>query len=208
MDYNVALERMREILSQLMGDLKKTEKVNWKKEGFLISTNDTSILAMVSRYPNIPDLDADRYLLQIEHEENREICEVLLGREPEESLDQDQLRTYKEFQRWSFNRTQRIRNEQVAARRRNVNTRLRDRLLQQHREGLVSDEVLQMYAIQGDLLTQQQFHTMTAEEKQRWWEERVESNLGVNWRAYLGTLADFIKMPEKPKKVNWAKEGF
>jgi len=173
----------------------------------LISTNDTSILAMVSRYPNIPELEADRYLLQIEHEENREICEVLLGREPEDSLSEDQLRTYKEFQRWSLDRLQRTRNEQIAARRRNVNTRLRDRMIRMHREGNITDEVLLLYAVSGPL-PQQEYHTMSEVEKERWWEERVESNLGIEWRTYLGSRSEFMKMSKNKAKVNWAEDGF
>ena len=120
-------------------------------------------------------------------------------------MNEDQQRTYLEFQRWSRDRTQRVRNEQIAARRQNVNTRLRDRMIQMHSDGSITDEFLLLYAVSGPL-PQQGF--ISDREKQLWWEQRVESNLGVEWRTYLGTRADFMKMPKQNLKVNWAKEGF
>lgn len=174
----------------------------------MISTNDTTILAMFSRYPEISDDEADVYLEQIEHEENREICNVLIGRQPENTLNQEQQRTYREFLRWSTDRTLRVRNEQIAARRRGINTRLRDRLLEMRDRGEISEEALLVYAVSGPLPQDFEFAHLSDRDKERFWEERVESNLGVRWREYLGTRADFMKMPGGPPKVDWAKEGF
>ena len=173
----------------------------------MTSVNDTTILAMFSQYPNISDSEADRQLLLLEHEENREICEVLLGREPENILDHNQLRTYREFIRWASDHTFRTRNEQIVARRQNRSTRLRDRMVEMHTEGIITDEVLSLYAMSGPLPSRLEYSRMTAIQKEEFWEERAESNLGVEWRVHLGDRADFMKMPVR-KKVNWAKEGF
>ena len=43
----------------------------------LISTNDTTILSMLSRYPDMPEDEADGYISKIEHEENIELLEII-----------------------------------------------------------------------------------------------------------------------------------
>ena len=54
----------------------------------MTSTIDTTILTMLSRYPDIPRSEADEYINQIEHEENIPLCHAVIGRiDPEELVD-------------------------------------------------------------------------------------------------------------------------
>lgn len=180
--------------------------------GLLTSLNDTTILALLSRYPNMPAKEADGYISKIEHEENILLCKAVLGRIPEEELDEDSLKTYREFQRWSTNRTRRTRNEQWSARRRSKETQLTLRMNQLYQKGLITDEVLLMYGISGDMPEIHMYMSLTSEEKERVWSERMEDRYGPNWATDFRRLnivvPVFVHGIYEINCVNWQKEGF
>lgn len=178
----------------------------------MISVNDTSILAMFCRYPDISNSEAEEHMSLLEHEENRGVCEALLGQRLVTSLNPDQQRTYQEVIRWSNDRTQRTRNEQVVLRRRGKNNRLRDKMINLYERGIVSNEIMMLYAISGPLPDVLEYRKMRAEQKEEFWSNRIEQNLGdvpqtrLNWREFQNKLREWFQFEDR--KVNWMKEGF
>jgi hypothetical protein len=172
-----------------------------------VSTNDTTILAVLSRYPGMPAHEADEYISKIEQQENVPVCQAVIGRINKEDLDESSLRTFQEFQRWSNDRTRRVRNEEVFSRLRKKETRTALAMNRLHQKGLISDSVLLMYGISGDLPEMGVYSTLSAEEKNALWQERMERRLGPNWS---NRFHSDIPLPRimSCESVNWRKEGF
>lgn len=174
----------------------------------MISANDTSILAALSRYPDIGREEADRHIARIEHEENVPVCLAVLGRLDPEELTEDARQVYHEFQRWSQDRTQRTYNEQITARQNNQETRLGQRMNELHQQGIISDEVLLLYGISGRLPERHVYQGMSRAERRRMWVERLERRFGRDWETHLRLrLPEMFRNPED-RQVNWIREGF
>lgn len=173
------------------------------------SINDTTILAMLSRFPDMSTAEADGYIAKIEHEENVPICHAVLGRISESDLEtEDARKTFREFQAWSRNRTIRTRDEQWSARRRQKETKLALKLNHLHQKGVISDQVLLMYGISGDLPQYDTYAAMNAEQKNRIWVERMESRFGPDWNTLLaGGTITFVNEFDSSES-NWLQEGF
>lgn len=171
----------------------------------MISVKDTSILAMLSRFPSMPAEEADQYIAQIEHEENIPLCLAVLGRIPASHLDEGAQVTYREFVRWSEDRTRRFRNERIANRQREREDRIASRLLQLHQSGSISEDVLVLYGISGELPERNTYHLMTVEERKVLWTRRMEERYGPTWRRHA---PGFSKLWETLATHNWIKEGF
>lgn len=178
----------------------------------MTSANDTTILAVLSRYPNMPAEEADSYIAKIEHEENIPVCHAILGRIPEHSLDEDAGRTFTEFQRWSQDRTRRFRNEQWSARRRQKETRTALRMTELHERGVIDDATMLMYGISGEMPERGMYMAMSPEEKERMWRDRMEARFGPNWLQRFSNrnlpLPLFMQRRFEHVPVNWLKEGF
>ncbi len=178
----------------------------------MISTNDTTILAMLSRYPNIPTEEADEYISKIEHEENVPLCHAVIGRIDPGELDEEARSTYDEFTRWSLDRTRRFRNEQIDDRRRQKENRTAIRMTQLHELGKISDEVMLLYGISGELPERQVLYNLSEEEKEAIWGERLERRFGPNWRRRFEggrfALPTFLQRRVERFVHDWLKEGF
>lgn len=140
----------------------------------LTSANDTSILALLSRYPSMPANEADQHIARIEYEENVPICLAVLGRISPETLNPDVQQVCHEFIRWSQDRTRRFRNEIIANRYLQREDRIANRLQTMYEEGRISEELLILYGISGDLPELHVYHALTDEEKAALWESRME----------------------------------
>ena len=177
----------------------------------MTSTIDTTILAMLSRYPDIPRAEADEYINQIEHEENIPLCHAVIGRIEPEELDDDARQTYNEFTRWSSDRTRSFRNEQTNARYRRKENRTGIRMAQLHQQGRISDEMMLLYGLSGDLPDRPSYISLNEEEKEALFSERMERRFGPNWRDRFDDLPRFLRRRtwiEDPQSHNWLKEGF
>lgn len=165
---------------------------------------------MLSRYPDMPAQEADHYINKIEHEENIPICHAVLGRIHKSQLQEDARRTYEEFTLWSERRTRRTREEQWTARRRQQETKLALRMNQLHEKGIINEELMILYGISGDLPERGMYMSLTQEEKQAFWNERMETRFGPNWRRRFSSigLRIFNLNKKEYNEVNWSKEGF
>jgi hypothetical protein len=179
--------------------------------GILISTNDTTILALLSRYPDIPTEEADEYISNIEHEENVPLCHAVIGRIEPEDLDDEARTTYDEFTRWSLDRTRRFRNEQIDTRQRQKENRTAIRMTQLHEQGLISNEVMLLYGISGVLPERSAYLNLSEEEKEAIWTEKMERRFGPNWRQRFEggqLLPSFLRKRVERFVHDWLKEGF
>lgn len=174
----------------------------------MISTNDTTILAMLSRYPDIPAEEQDEYISKIEHEENIPLCLAVTGRLSVNELTPNARRTFNEFSRWSEDRTRRVKNEQLSDRHRRRQNRTAIRMTQLHEKGHISDEVLLMYGIQGELPERLAYVGLSNEEKRIMWEERIEGRLGPNWREHVRYVPPLLVKEKQCENVNWRRDGF
>lgn len=173
----------------------------------MISTNDTTILAMLSRYPDMPVPEQDECISKIEHKENVPICLAIMGRVTREELTSSARLTFDEFSRWSMDRTQRTRNEQMSDRHRNRQNRIAIRMAQLHQQGKISDQVMLLYGISGDLPERKFYAKLSDNEKLALWEERMELKLGPSWRRHINNLPTMFREVEQSGH-NWLQEGF
>lgn len=174
----------------------------------MISTNDTTILAMLSRYPDISVTEQDEYISKIEHEENVPVCLAIMGRVTREELTPSARLTFDEFSRWSMDRTRRTRNEQMTDRYRNRENRTAIRMAQLHQQGKISDQVMMLYGISGDLPERRVYARLSDNEKLALWEERMELRLGPSWRRHIHNLPSMFQERQQTEIHNWRQEGF
>ena len=172
----------------------------------MISTNDTTILTMLSRYPDMPAAEQDEHISKIQHEENIPICLAVVGRLSSEELTPSAKIVFDEFQRWSVNRTRRVRNEQVSDRLRNKENRMALKMANLHQRGKISDEILLLYGISGQLPEQRVYIRLSEEEKRAIWEERMQNRFGPNWRRYVSNLPTIFNT--KQGAHDWLRQGF
>ena len=174
----------------------------------MTSTVDTTILSVLSRHPNIPADEADEYIAKIEHEENVPLCHAVIGRIEPEELNENARRTFDEFMRWSTDRTRRFRNEQVDDRYRRKANRTAIRMTQLHQRGLISDEMMLLYGISGELPERRVYIELSEGEKEAFFDERMERRFGPDWRRRFSNLPTFLQRRMFTQKHNWLKEGF
>lgn len=174
----------------------------------MISVNDTTILAMLSRYPDISSEEADRHIARIENDENKAVCHALLGRIQPDELSDDARETLEDVQRWSVSRTERVRNEQIHARRNNNETHMSQRMIELRDRGVISESTLLLYGISGPMPERDQYNRLTRAEKTRMWVERMERRFGQNWRNRFQVQLPDMFRNDRRTQVNWLREGF
>ena len=177
----------------------------------MISINDTTILAMCSRYPDMSDAEIEKNISELEHPENKMVCEALLGKIPITSLTESQNVTYSEVKRWSLDRTCRIKNEQILLRRRNKANKLKEKMLNLYEHGKITKEMMMLYAISGSFPDVMEYRTLRPEQKEEFWFNRIEQRLGesqnrVDINEFRGDIKHWLKFEDQ--KVDWKKEGF
>jgi len=92
----------------------------------------------------------------------------------------------------------------------NSNNVTKTNLINLHRQGRISDEILLLYGISGELPNIEKYSKLSVAEKQSVWSEKLESNLGSDWERQIGRIK---KMPAVFRgrsfgKPNWRREGF
>lgn len=184
-------------------------KIELVQGGILISTNDTSILTMLSRYPDLTVAEQNLHISRIEHEENIPLCHAVTGRISRDDLSPESQITFDEFSRWSKDRTERIQRDQRTARYNNRRNRTAERLKELHAKGIVSDEVLLLYGISGDLPERNVYVRMTREEKVALWEQRMRDRYGPDWhwQDHLSFVPRWWRETVQ-EDDNWLEEGF
>jgi len=174
----------------------------------LISANDTTILAVLSRYPDMPIEEAEGYISKIEHKPNIEICNAIIGKIRKEDLEDESRLIFEEYNRWSKSKTRRIKQEQWSNRRRQKETYLSLKMNELHKKGIISDEIMILYGISGELPEINMYEEMSFEEKQSIWEEKMEDRFGPEWRQRFNNNFINYKLLLKRKKEYTKNEWF
>jgi hypothetical protein len=157
----------------------------------------------------MPIEEAKTYIAKIENEENIPICEAVVGIIPKEQLSKEAFSVFKDFMRWSLYRAARTRNEQWTARKRRQETNLSIKMNDLHSKGIVSDETMVLYGISGPLPEKDTYSELSVGQKQSFWEERLSSKFGPNWRSRFPINVRSCKeFGVDGIKHNWTKEGF
>jgi hypothetical protein len=160
----------------------------------------------------MPADEADEYISKIHHEENVPICHAVIGRITREDLTDDGKQVLDEFSRWSEDRTRRMRNEEWNARRQSKETRTSLAIQKMYSRGLISDQMMMLYGISGALPDRGTYNSMTQEEKERLWSDRMEARFGPNWLEQFRDRNVALPIPRRASVeqpiVNWRVEGF
>lgn len=73
------------------------------------------------------------------------------------------------------------------------------------RDGKISEETVLLYGISGHLIDQDDYYKMSIPEREYYWENKIKSRLGNNWRRLFSKLPAFLSVKEK---VDWLTTGF
>lgn len=156
----------------------------------------------------MPLEEAEGYISKIEHEQNIAICNAIIGKIKKEDLDEDSRLVFEEYNRWSKSKTRRIKEEQWSNRRRQKETQLSLKMNELHKKGIISDEIMILYGISGELPERNMYAEMSVEEKQSVWEEKMEDRFGPEWRQRFSNSFINCKLLLKRKKEYTKNEWF
>lgn len=177
----------------------------------MISSNDTSIVAMLTRFPDMSPEEADRHIDKIENQENVPICMAIIGRIRPEELSDDARLTFEEIKNWSNDRTQRTRMEQITARQKQKETKMARKMIEMHNKGQISDQTLVLFGISGPLPERSNYERLSIEQRNEIWEEKMRAFYGRSWRRNVGSSMrnfSFIDKAIDSNIKNWQSEGF
>ena len=154
--------------------------------------------------------EADEHISKLQDSEIKPLCWALLGRIDRDQLNDELGLVFDKFQQWSEEKTTRIRNEEWSARRRQKETKLSLRFVGLHQQGQISDRTLLLYGISGDMPEWHYYHSLSVEEKESFWAERVESRFGPNWREIAPAYRQIqlLSVKRRQLKTSWTKFGF
>lgn len=79
------------------------------------------------------------------------------------------------------------------------------RIVDLYHQGLISKDMLMLYSVSGDMPDQFQYRGLTVAQKQEFWEKRMESRIGPEFRDILELPKAFIITPDT---TYWLIEGF
>ena len=77
-----------------------------------------------------------------------------------------------------------------------------------HKKGIISDEIMILYGISGELPEINMYKEMSFEEKQSIWEEKMEDRFGPEWRQRFNNNFENYKLLLKRKKEYTKNEWF
>ena len=86
---------------------------------------------------------------------------------------------------------------------------LAETMFRMHEEGQISDRVLLLYGMSGDLPDQETYQGLADYERSAFWSTRMEQNLGPNWRERFDSLPPLLKRIVSNRLIpQWIKDGF
>ncbi len=79
------------------------------------------------------------------------------------------------------------------------------KLLKMKELGQISQELLLLYGISGEMPSRTEYMRMTTEERKLLWHKRMQEQYGYNWRSLFKTVP---KLLEQSNIHDWKIEGF
>lgn len=99
----------------------------------------------------------------------------------------------------------RMKNEEIAARRQERETRRGTKLMEMYRKGLIQQEVLILYGISGELPPRESMQTADERESvKQMFRDRMRTRFGSSWEGRLPVFW----ISERIGLHDWLKEGF
>jgi hypothetical protein len=162
---------------------------------------------LILAYPDMQVTERDQLFTQLHDTSLKNICLVALGELDIEVLDEPDRSCAIELAREAKARIERIRQQQIKARRENVMTPLAEKLTRLHRQGKVPEKMLIIYGVSGTIPFRHpvENRNLTYEEKVAVLQQRMERRFGVRWRERFHELPEWLGGGEK---TNWVNEGF
>lgn len=75
-----------------------------------------------------------------------------------------------------------------------------------YQQGAISTEFLIIYGISGELPEEEVYLSLSSEEKQALWEDRMDKSFGPDWKRHIKNLPAIFQ--ELQDNHNWLKDGF
>jgi len=174
----------------------------------LSSVNDTTIIHMFLTNPDLSVQEQNSNLLKLENPYNVELCEAILGRIRPEDLIDELKKEYYELKHWAQFKKTKIKQEQIENRKKNKQNKFAERLLKLYRQGRVSEEVLLLYGISGNLPEKSVYQEMTAEERRDFWNQRSRENFESDVDSSFFSMSRIIEKRKQSEKIDWIRQGF
>jgi hypothetical protein len=171
-----------------------------------LSPNDTSIVHAVCHYTDMQLNERERLFSNLEDQNLRTVCLAVIGELDIEALQEPERSAANALARDCAARTERIRQQQVKARRENVITPFAEKLNRLYRQGKVPEKMLLIYGVSGEIPYRHPIENrnLTYEEKVSILQQRMERRFGVRWRER------FVELPHwlGGERTDWVNEGF
>ena len=117
-----------------------------------INAHDRSIIGVICQYPDMSVSEKQKAIRKLNNQNLKPIIEVLTGLENNNILSKDDNIVLNDIQKWKENRTKRLRNQEIQARRNsNEPTRLAKNLIRLKEQGVITDQTLFLYGVSGEL---------------------------------------------------------
>ena len=175
-----------------------------------INAHDRSIIGAICQYPDMSISEKRKAIRKLNDPNLKPIIRVLTGLENSDILSKDDRIVLADIQKWKENRTKRLRNQEIQARRNNNEpTRLAKNLIRLKEQGIITDNTLLLYGVSGDLPEQRTYQQLNLEESRSFWERKFRNRYGDSWRNYFDTLPSIFDESHKAElSKEWPKEGF
>lgn len=179
----------------------------------MISPKDASIIAIICKFPDLSEEEIQNLVSNLENPANANVCLALANRLEDSELTAEELAKVEEFRASNQERTERVRREEIEARRREQVTPLARNLLKLHEQGKVTTNMLLLYGVQGDIPERHPVlhRDLSQEEKAEIIRERFRQRFGENWERTIGHLVPKWLRHRKEwsiTTVDWSKDGF
>ena len=80
-------------------------------------------------------------------------------------------------------------------------------ILRLYESGLISEHLLYIYGISGELPEREVYYRMSDQEKETYWDQKMSSKFGECWRNFFTELPTFLNKRDFFSH-NWLVEGF
>jgi len=175
-----------------------------------LSPNDRSIIGAICHYPDMKKIEKEGMIKKLHDRRLVNIVSALAGLKTLEELSTSERNQLIEMETWRNSKRDRLRNEEIHARRNSSEpSPFARKLLDLRSRGQVTEETLILYGVSGDLPVRRTYNQMTKQEQRRIWEERMIDRYGVTWREYFRTIPSIFEDDVREEIIDeWMKEGF
>lgn len=162
----------------------------------------------VCHYTDLTPVERNELFSNLDDTNLKNICLAAIGELDIEALQEPDRSAALALGRECKARIERIRQQQVKARRENVQTPLAEKLTRLHRQGKIPEKMLIIYGVSGTIPYRHpvENRNLTQEEKVAVLQQRMERRFGVRWRERFHELPSWLGGNDF--RTDWKTEGF